>query len=268
MMKRLPYMLIAALFLLLSPHPAAFADWEKPDGLSFEVKFLLDSALVLDDENKLTDQVRGLFHMEDDYRPIDVMYLDTAEREFWREGWTNRLRQKAGKEKIERTYKKRYPVSEGNIDVALAQAAKEGFGEYDAQIDWGYTDMTLSVSVEDSDVHPEYPQLSQLTTDEAARFLETAMPPEEHGLSDLLSQIQRIGPIRFWRIKGSWQDIEEVTVEIWPTLHTTELSFKAADYASASDARDRLMAFLDEEGFLLHEDALKTTALLSAGSAG
>ena len=265
MKKRIVCLIITVLSFLLCAVPAGFADQENVGELSYEVKFLLDSELVLDGETRLEDQIRSLFHMEGDYKQIDVVYLETPERAFLREGWINRLRQKAGKEKIERTYKKRYPVIHGDIDAALAQAVNDGFGAYDAQIDWGYADMTLSLSVEDSDQHPERKNLSQFTAEDAVRFFEETMPQEERGLSDLFSGAQKVGPVRFLRIKGSWQDIEEVTIEIWPTLHITELSFDIDDYDSAADARDRLMAFLDEEGILLHEDALKTTALLNAG---
>lgn len=261
--KRILTLVITAFSLPLCFGPAACAEQEEAREVSYEVKLLLDSDLVLNDDLRLTDEMCRLFNVEDSYKPIDVVYLDTPERDFLREGWINRLRQKDGKEKIERTYKKRYPVFAGDIDAALAQAAADGFGEYETQVDWGYVDMTLSVSMEDSEKHPKYASLSEYPADEAIQLLERAMPPEERSLSDLLSDTQIVGPLRFLRIKGSWQDIEEISIEIWPTLHITELSFDADDYEFTADARNRLLTFLDEGGMLLHEDALKTTLILS-----
>ena len=47
-----------------------------------------------------------------------------------------------------------------------------------------------------------------------------------------------------------------------------ELSANYDDFASASDAREGLMSFLDDKGVLLHKDALKTRLIFDALSDG
>lgn len=58
--------------------------------------------------------------------------------------------QKDDKNNYELTYKKRYPVINGDINAALTLANQEGFDKsddnYEAEIDWGYGKQTLSFS--------------------------------------------------------------------------------------------------------------------------
>ena len=98
-----------------------------PDGISFEVRFLLDPAKVLDEEDHLKEEWEQAFGITEEWRPIEVMYLETPGRDFQKEGWINRLRWKSGKKKAERTYKKRYPVAGMDIAAALETAEKDGF---------------------------------------------------------------------------------------------------------------------------------------------
>lgn len=57
---------------------------------------------------------------------------------------------KENKSDYELTYKKRYPVVNGNIQAALTLANQEGFDasddNYEAEVDWGYGKQTLSFS--------------------------------------------------------------------------------------------------------------------------
>ena len=95
--------------------------------LSYEVKLLLDSQKVLGDDHLLKEEWKQAFGITEDYLPIEVMYLDTPEKDFHREGWINRLRLKSGKKKAERTYKKRYPIAGTDIAAACEAAKKDGF---------------------------------------------------------------------------------------------------------------------------------------------
>ena len=56
----------------------------------------------------------------------------------------------------------------------------------------------------------------------------------------------------------------DVTLDLCPVgdRRIAELSFKARDWKAAGDTRQRLQAFLDEKGLSLHEDSLKTQAIL------
>ena len=97
--------------------------------LSYEVKLLLDSQKVLGDDHLLKEEWKQAFGITEDYLPIEVMYLDTPEKDFHREGWINRLRLKSGKKKAERTYKKRYPVAGADLAAACEAAKKDGGAE-------------------------------------------------------------------------------------------------------------------------------------------
>ena len=267
-------------FILLSfclccavPFPAYALDERQVD---FEIKFLLDSDQVLTDEHLLTDDFRALIGAGTDYRSIDVIYLETEGRDFLNEGWVNRIRRKENKKKIECTCKKRYSLSGEDaaaIRAALAQAEADGFvfsdTAYSAQIDWGFSKMTLSAEKEVSGKYKDYRSLSQFSTADAIKFFEKTMPDEERDWGEkrwgaaMLAQAQKVGPLQYRRIKGSWEGTE-ADVEIWPMKdgYITELSFKVTGLAAASVLRERMTALLEEKGVLLHMDSLKTQTIL------
>lgn len=267
-------------FILLSfclccavPFPAYALDERQVD---FEIKFLLDSDKVLTDEHLLTDDFRALIGAGTDYRSIDVIYLETEGRDFLNEGWVNRIRWKENKKKIECTCKKRYSLSGEDaaaIRAALAQAEADGFvfsdTAYSAQIDWGFSKMTLSAEKEVSGKYKDYRSLSQFSTADAIKFFEKTMPDEERDWGEkrwgaaMLAQAQKVGPLQYRRIKGSWEGTE-ADVEIWPMKdgYITELSFKVTGLAAASVLRERMTALLEEKGVLLHMDSLKTQTIL------
>lgn len=260
--------------------------------LSYEVKLLLDSQKVLDDDHLLKEEWKQAFGITDDYMPIEVMYLETSEKDFNREGWINRLRLKSGKHKVECTFKKRYPVTGTDIAAACENAKKDGFifpdktdkedkktedGLFEAGIDWGYEKMTLSLSSEDSSKLKDHESLASLTDGEAKAFLQKAMPDIEANWKQrqwgitTLERAKAVGPIRFLRAKGNLEH-RDVTVEIWPVmnkdkneeLYIVELSFKTDDFTTAAEGKAQIIDFLDQEGILLHEDSLKTTMILDA----
>ena len=154
-----------------------------PAGLSCEVKFLLDPEKVLEDSQHLKQEWEQAFGITEGWRPIDVIYLETPDRDFQQEGWNNRLRWKDGKKKAERTYKKRYSVTDLDIAAACEAAEKDGFrisgkgaepdGEkgFEAQIDWGYAEMTLSFSLDSSAVLKGHESLASVTEAEAKDFI-------------------------------------------------------------------------------------------------
>ena len=266
--------------------------------LSYEVKLLLDSQKVLDDDHLLKEEWIQAFGITEDYLPIEVMYLDTPEKDFLHKGWINRLRLKSGKKKAERTYKKRYPVAGADLAAACEAAKKDGFiipdksesteqtdGKekeaadelFEAGIDWGYEKMTLSLSYEDSAKLKGHDSLASMTGDEARDFLLDAMPDIEAnweqsqwGIS-AMERAEAAGPVRFMRAKGELEGLE-ITVEICSVTeknsdeesYIVELSFDAEDYPTAADGKAQLMEYLDQKEILLHEDSLKTTKILDA----
>ena len=271
--RKMAFILLLFCLCCAVPFPAYALDESQVD---FEIKFLLDSDQVLTDEHLLTDDFRALIGAGTEYRSIDVIYLETEGRDFLNEGWVNRIRWKEGKKKIERSYKKRYPLSgedAEDVRAALAQAEADGFTfsdkAYSAQIDWGFSKMTLSVETEASGKYKDYHSLSQFSTADAIDFFQSAMPDEERDWGEnrlgaaMLAQARKVGPLQYRRIKGSWEGTE-ADVEIWPMKdgYITELSFKVKGLAAASALRERMMALLEEKGLLLHEDSLKTQMIL------
>lgn len=266
--------------------------------LSYEVKLLLDSQKVLDDDHLLKEEWKQAFGITEDYLPIEVMYLDTPEKDFHHKGWINRLRLKSGKKKAERTYKKRYPVAGADIAGACEAAKKDGFiipdksenskktdekeksaadEIFEAGIDWGYEKMTLSLSCEDSAKLKGHDSLASITGDEAKAFLLEAMPDIEANWKQsqwgiaAMERAEAAGPVRFMRAKGNLEGWE-ITVEICSLVdknndeesYIVELSFDADDYSTAADGKAQLMEYLDQKEILLHKDSLKTTKILDA----
>ena len=269
-----------------------------PEGLSYEVKFLLDPEQVLDGEHHLKKEWEQAFGITEEFVPYEVMYLETPEQDFRQEGWFNRFRRKSGKKKVERTFKKRYPVADGDIAAAYETAKKDGFlipdkdagkeagkeagkdaaDGFEAQIDWGYDQMTLSFSCENSEKTEGSDSLASFSAEEARAFLKKGMPEKEADWKQkgwgllMTDRAEAVGPVRFLREKGTLED-RVITVEIWPAMEadrngpgfTVELSFKAEDFPDARDGRIKLTELLDEKGILLHEDSLKTGMILDAG---
>jgi hypothetical protein len=116
----------------------------KPD---YEVKLLLQPSAVLGPDHKLTSAVRSALAIPSTVLKMNVQFLDTDGKDIYRNGWCPRVRKTEGEQDFELTYKKRCPVTGGDIDSALATAAAEGFDAdatgYEAQIEWGYEKQTL-----------------------------------------------------------------------------------------------------------------------------
>ena len=90
------------LLILLAAGGALFsapAYAETPLPSSYELKFLLDSDKVLDQDHRVKDTYRNLFSYGDNaYKAFEVVYLETASRDFYNAGWINRVRLKGADE--------------------------------------------------------------------------------------------------------------------------------------------------------------------------
>ena len=254
---------------------------ESPDplkGVSFEVKFLLDSGKALTGQQP-AEALKTEFALEE-CRAIDVIYLETPDRAFIGDGWVNRIRWKTWKKKPECTFKKRYAVSGTDPSAILDALNRVREDALDVssdacttEIDWNYSKMTLSVTWESSGKYGDYQSLSQFNTGDDIDFAAAAMPDEEVDWKSAgwgrkaLSRAQKIGPLRLMRAKGTWQgtevslDIISVTGDAAPVV---ELSFTADDYQTASRKRDGLTDCLEKLGVLVKEDSLKTQTILDA----
>lgn len=247
----------------------------------YEVKLLLDSNQVLNSDKLLKKTYRDLFDTGKDYGTIGVLYIDTPDLEFNEQKWINRIRIKENKDKFDLTYKKRYSISDGDIEEALSLANQQGFDitdtNYEAQVDWGYQKMTLSISRKKKASNKGYDELELPKKKAAIDILKDKMPGKEDDWlydewgSETIENGKKFGLVYYIKYNGIYNETE-VDIEVWPitdkntqiTEYITELSFKEDDYDNASLHRSQLIEFLENEGILLHEDSLKTQRILAA----
>ncbi|MBO5567381.1 MAG: leucine-rich repeat protein [Clostridia bacterium] len=281
--KRAITPLILTILLLLIGSTVGDAEQSVMDQISYEVKFLLSPDKVLNENRQLTEAIADQFSLEPSYTPIDVIYLETADRTFLSEGWVNRIRWKDGKKKPEVTCKKRSTVAGEDPAAILAALDRVASGGIDLQsdscsleVDWGYSKMTLSVTWEASGKFKDYQSLKQFNTGDAIAYFAEFMPVEEKDWNnpgwgtENLARAQKVGITVLNRVKGIWEDTE-VTFDIitissdGAAEELVELSFKANSYSEAAEKRRQLTAILEESGILLEADALKTQKILDAG---
>lgn len=249
---------------------------------NYEMKFLLDSEQVLNDDYELNSEYREFFDTGKKFDTVGVLYLETEDYDFSNEGWYNRIRIKEDSDKFDLTYKKRYSIENGDIDAALTKANEEGFDisdtNYDAQVDWGYSKMTLSLSnKKEENNNNNYDDMELPGRKDAIEIIKDNMPGKEEDWGEknwgknLIDDAKKCGPIYYYKYEG---DIEGITIdlEIWPvytessdsTEYITEVSFKEDDYNVAEANRDKVMNVLERKGILKHEDSLKTQKILDA----
>lgn len=248
---------------------------------NYEMKFLLDSEQVLNDNYELNSEYRDFFDTGKKYDTVGVLYLETEDYGFSNEGWYNRIRINEDSDKFDLTYKKRYSIENGNIDAALTKANEEGFDisdtNYEAQVDWGYSKMTLSLSNKKEENNNNYDAMELPGRKDAIEIIKDNMPGKEEDWGEknwgktLIDDAKKCGPIYYYKYEG---EVEGITIdlEIWPvytestdsTEYITEVSFKEDDYNVASANRDKVMNELERKGILKHEDSLKTQKILDA----
>lgn len=248
---------------------------------TYEVKFLLDSNQVLNSDHLLKKEYRNYFETGSDYLTMGILYLDTEMQDFNNQGWINRIRVKEGKSDFELTYKKRYSIQNGNIEEALTLANQEGFDatdtNYSAEIDWGYSKMTLSLSCKKEKSNTDYDDLELPKKNAAIDMMKDKMPGKEEDWlyenwgKDTIENAKKAGPVYCYRYEGDY-DGTDIDIEIMPIenqasgeiTYVTEASFKSDDYREASEIRENMMNDLNELGILKHEDSLKTQMILDA----
>jgi len=235
--------------------------------MKYEVKFLLDAAKVLDDFGELTACAKDCFHIRKQ-EEIAVQFLDTKELAFKEAGWVIRLRNKEEEKAFVLTFKKRFDVAGDQLEVALDTAKAAGFsldGNYEAEVDWGYERLMLSFSLKKELPNKSYEQLELPDLEAALSLLEGNLPKKllkEMG-DDLITTTHLHGPLVYTKYKGKFKG-EKITVEIWPVKEgpLVEISFKGKKYKEVASYRKRLLEALEKKGWLLHEESLKTVAVL------
>lgn len=267
-------LVVGAGTLPLSQAPAYADDNATP---SYEVKLNLGTTALT--SGAPSSALKSTFGLSGAGTKRAYAYYDTEGLGLDAQGWSVRLRHKDGKD-FEETYKKRYPVTGGNINAALTQANTEGFDEsdtnYEAEVDWGYSKQTLSFSNEKGHDDSGYSGTSMPSSSTGRSWLVNEIPGklEDWGSNgwgaDQLGASRAHGPVVATVWKGSWKGVE-VDVEVLPvrnaagtgTENIVELSFKTDSYTTASSLRTQAISATDGPGWLLHTDILKTNVILN-----
>jgi len=231
--------------------------------MDYEVKYLLDDSKVLKSFGELTDDVKKTFKMKN-FEEIDLQFVETEAFEFMKAGWTNRLRYKKATKKFTLTFKRRYEVEGANLEEALKRAAADGFSpenkNYRAEVDWGYKKMTLSFSNRKEFNYKKLPD-----QENSIELIKEKAPGKwlQSTGTDLLEKSRIFGPVTSHKYIGKFEG-EKIVIEIWPlkSSYFVEVSFKEKKYKNALKRRELLFQCLEEKGWVLHEESMKTQALL------
>lgn len=267
---------IALAAALLTPATQAHADANAVP--TYEVKIDLTTA-ALDASHNPTASVKAAFGITGSAASRSYSYYDTSAQDLGAEGWDVRLRHKAGSS-FEETYKKRFPVTNGNITAALNEANADGFDSsdtnYDAEVDWGYARQTLSFSNEKSHSASGYSGTSMPSSSTGRGWLVNEIPgkledwlPGNWG-KDVLEVSRAHGPVTSKVYEGAWEASDDASIEVVPvvgasgtgTEYVVELSFKTDSYNDAQSLHDDAIAVADSHGWLYHGDILKTQLIL------
>ncbi|WP_327290562.1 hypothetical protein [Streptomyces sp. NBC_01198] len=265
-----------ASLVVLGPAAPAFADSNaKP---TYEVKIDLTTA-ALDASHAPLSAVKSAFGISGSAKSRSYEYFDTSALALNAQGWDVRLRHKSGSD-FEESYKKRFPVTGGDIDAALDEADDEGFDSsdtnYDAEVDWGYAKQTLSFSNEKSHSDSGYSGTSMPSSSTGRSWLADEIPGKledwnsKNWGADTLDAAAANGPVTSQVWSGDWESSDDASIEVLPvkaasgtgTEYVVEVSFKTDDHDDAADLHADAIAVADAHGWLYHGDILKTQLIL------
>jgi hypothetical protein len=267
---------LTASLAVLAPATPAFADANAVP--TYEVKIDLTTA-ALDASHAPTAAVKAAFGITGSAEARSYEYYDTDALDLNAQGWDVRLRHKSGSD-FEETYKKRFPVVDGDIDAALDEANADGFDSsdtnYDAEVDWGYANQTLSFSNEKSHSGSGYSGTSMPTSSTGRSWLVNEIPGKlddwlaDNWGSDTLGASRAHGPVTSQTWSGAWESSDDASIEVLPvtdasgtgTEYVVELSLKTDDYADAAQLHADAIAVAGENGWLYQGDILKTQLIL------
>ncbi|KAH6873473.1 hypothetical protein B0T10DRAFT_567887 [Thelonectria olida] len=245
----------------------------------YEVKLLLEPTAVLDPDNEPTSIVLSTFAMAPGATEQNIQFLDTSGKEIYTAGWSTRIRKTENEDDFELTYKKRYAITGGDIDAALATANDEGFDaddvKYEAQIEWGYQKQTLSISRKKKAPDSENSGMDLPGTKESrAMLIEEAPDKFDNWLSSnwgtgALATSRIFGPVLAKRWIGTWSGMR-LYIEVWRILkragkefeYIVEASFKTESRITASTEHDNFITYLQSNGWFLAQDLLKTQLIM------
>jgi hypothetical protein len=245
----------------------------------YEVKLLLNPTAVLGTDGGLTNDILSTFNMPSTVTKQNIQFLDNSSKELYTAGWSVRIRKTENEDDFELTYKKRYTIMDGNIKAALTKANEDHFNtgdsKYEAQVEWGYQKQTLSISRKKTATDSENSGLDLPGTSKS-RAMAIAEAPDK--FDDWLSRkwgtgvlaTSRIfGPVLAKRWIGRWNGMR-LYIEVWPILncartgmeYIVEASFKTDSHAVASTEHGSFITFLQDKGWFLAQDSLKTQLIM------
>jgi hypothetical protein len=273
--RLIPHLACLAGLLVLVLLNAAAA---KPASPGVEVKLFLDPSLTLDARNQPRRDVLAAFQATGNPVTIKMQFLDGPGLELHKAGWNIRFRTVQGKNEMELTYKRRYPVPSG-LDAALAGAERDGFDDdekdYEPELEWGYQQETLTFSNEKSkeSTNPTLPSLANARTRAVNEMPGKLQRFRANGWAKgILSDANIYGPVEGRRWTGGLPDIDDaISIEVWTLPGTcgtgkeriVEVSFKKKERSDKAVAkREAFLQLLKQKGWLLPRDVLKTALIL------
>jgi hypothetical protein len=185
---------------------------------NYEVKVLMNPAVVLGSDFKLTPTVLSTFAMPTTVTKMNVQFLDDSSKTLYNAGWSPRIRKMEGEDDFDLTYKKRYPITGGDIDGAFTQANTEGFdantSKYEAQVDWGYQKQTLSFSNDKTASDSGYSGMDVPNLNDSQDMLVDNAPDKfidwtssNWGTNELKAS-RIFGPVLAKRYTGTWSGVK------------------------------------------------------------
>ncbi|RYC93793.1 hypothetical protein BFJ63_vAg3431 [Fusarium oxysporum f. sp. narcissi] len=245
----------------------------------YEVKLLLKPTAVLGPEKELKSTVLSTFDMPPSITKQSIQFLDTDSKDIYTAGWSPRIRKTENDDGLELTYKKRYTIVGGDIDAALNTANNEGFDasdvRYEAQVEWGYQKQTLSISRKkkvaestnsEMDLPGELNSRAMLIDEAPDKFDD--WQGNKWGTRKL-KESRIYGPVRAKRSVGKWDGMR-LYIEVWPIGqrasneidYLVEASFKTESRMTASAKHDSFISYLQDKGWFLCKDSLKTQLIM------
>lgn len=236
-----------------------------------EIKFFIDSSKVLNEIYELKSDIINLFQISDKPKLREILFIDTANQDMYKTGWILRNRKKTNK--YELTYKKRYKINDNDVNFALNEL-RDNFKEIDSkskiELEWGYTNKTLSLSLERNEDISNALATTTLSIEELQKMFIKNAPGQftnwkesENWGIEQISKSKAYCPIHAMDYTGRWSETD-IEIDIWSrkindnTDVVVEISFKATDEDIASQQHSKLKDFLYSNGLLITKDFSKT----------
>ncbi|NRT87279.1 hypothetical protein [Clostridium beijerinckii] len=236
-----------------------------------EIKFFIDPSKVLSETYELEEDIINLFQISNKPNLREILFIDTANQDMYKAGWILRNRKKTNK--YELTYKKRYKINDNDINSALSELQndfKEIDNEYKIELEWGYTNKSLSMSLErNKDIlndlttyPPSIEELQKMFIENAPEQFINWKENKNWGIGQI-SNSKAYCPIHSIEYTGIWNYID-IDIDIWSRKINNnidiiaEISFKATDENIASQQYSKLKDFLSGKNLLVPKDLSKT----------